>query len=54
MLRIVPIFAGLGNHMFQYAFYLMLKNRYNFVYYDNSHYLFVNDHNGLFFSNCSK
>lgn len=39
--------GGLGNQMFQYNFYRILKEKGFDVKFDVNHYLYTNDHNGL-------
>ena len=46
-MKVVKILGGLGNQMFQYAFYLALANKYNNVKIDISDFRNYELHNGL-------
>lgn len=45
--RIVYLRGGLGNQMFQYAFFLALHEKQNDVYCDDTNYRIQNEHNGM-------
>ena len=46
-MKIVRFLGGLGNQMFQYAFYRALSNQFKKVKADLSYYKYCSDHNGF-------
>ena len=46
-MRVVKMKGGLGNQMFQYAFYKSLKLKNEKVFFNLEHYRSTKEHNGL-------
>lgn len=54
MIKVIVLRGGIGNQMFCYAFYLLLKNKFPFSFVEIDIYPNINDHNGFELSNIFK